>query len=80
MRFFAYAITCANPESFVRRGQILTIFGERILIPQKAGHHWSASETPLKWRFAGGPMMAISMSFRWRADDSPTMNAGVIAL
>ena len=22
------------------------------------GHHWPTSETPLKWRFAGGPMMA----------------------
>ena len=22
------------------------------------GHHWHASETPLKWRFAGGSMMA----------------------
>ena len=22
------------------------------------GHHWLASETPFKWRFAGGPMMA----------------------
>ena len=22
------------------------------------GHHWPASETPLKWRFAGRPMMA----------------------
>ena len=20
-------------------------------------HHWHASETPFKWRFAGGPMM-----------------------
>ena len=22
------------------------------------GHHWHASETPFKWRFAGRPMMA----------------------
>ena len=22
------------------------------------GHHWPASKTPLKWHFAGGPMMA----------------------
>ena len=25
---------------------------------QITGHHWPASETPLKCRFAGGPMMA----------------------
>ena len=24
----------------------------------KAGHHWPASETPFKWRFAGGPIFA----------------------
>ena len=28
-----------------------------IQIPLKAGHHWPASETPFKWRFAGVPMM-----------------------
>ena len=31
---------------------------EEIHIPLKAGHHWSASETPLKWRCAGVPIMA----------------------
>ena len=25
---------------------------------QGFGHHWVASETPFKWRFAGGPIMA----------------------
>ena len=33
------------------------------------GHHRHASETPFKWRFAGGSMMA----FRWRADDGPIL-------
>ena len=44
-----------------------------------SGHHRHrlASETPLKWRFAGGP---IEMVFRWRADDDQTMNAGLVAL
>ena len=32
--------------------------GEMIQIPLKVGHHRPASETPFKWRFAGGPMMA----------------------
>ena len=31
---------------------------KRIQIPLKMGHHRPASETPFKWRFAGGPMMA----------------------
>ena len=26
-------------------------------IPLKSGHHRPANETPLKWRFAGGPLM-----------------------
>ena len=54
-----------DPESFVRGGQILKTFflfglmrGGRIQIPILAGHQRLASETPFKWRFAGGPMMA----------------------
>ena len=34
------------------------IMGERIQSVLKVGHYRPASETPLKWRFAGGPMMA----------------------
>ena len=33
--------------------------GEMIQIALKRGHHRPARETPLKWRFAGGPMMAL---------------------
>ena len=32
--------------------------GERIQIPLKLGHHRPASETPFKWRLAGGQIMA----------------------
>ena len=28
-------------------------------------HHRLTSETMFKWRFAGGPIMAIEMAFRW---------------
>ena len=56
---------CADPESFARGGPTVTTFllfsfyeGKRIKIALKAGHHRPASETPFKWRFAGGPMMA----------------------
>ena len=33
------------------------------------GHHWHASETPLKWCFAGGPTMARLL---WYLDCPPT--------
>ena len=26
-------------------------------MPLKVGHHWPASKTPFKWRFAGVPIM-----------------------
>ena len=32
--------------------------GGRIQIPLLAGHQRPTSETPFKWRFAGGPMLA----------------------
>ena len=71
--------SCADPESFVRGGPTLTAFffsfffslmrGGRTQIPLLAGHQRPVSETPFKWRFAD-----------WRADDGPTMNAGLVAL
>ena len=57
------SITCAGPESFFRGVPTLTtlkkkiLFDEEIQIPLKAGHHRPASETPVKWRFAGVTMM-----------------------
>ena len=36
--------------------------GYRIQIPLKAGHHRPTSETPFKWHFAGGSMMAQNWS------------------
>ena len=47
--------------------------GERIQISLKACHRRPASETPLKWP------NACLMSFRWRDDDGPTLNAGLVA-
>ena len=43
------------------------IRGERTNIPLKVGHYRPASETPFKRR-------------GWRADDGPTLNAGLVAL
>ena len=61
---------CADPESFVRGGPTLTTFffslmrGGRVQIPLIAGNQRNA----------------ILMAFRWRADDGPTVNAGLVAL
>ena len=38
---------------------------EEIQIPIKVCHHWSASVTPFKWRFAGEPMMARHWMLAW---------------
>ena len=38
-------------------------------LPLKAGHHWLASETPFKWRFAGVPMMAQHWILAWQLCD-----------
>ena len=54
--------SCADPGSFDRGGQHSTLatcfFICFILsvIPQKAGHHRLASETPFKWRLADRPI------------------------
>ena len=55
--------TCPDPESFVRGSPTLTAFFFGLMsggnqIPLLAGHHRPASETPFKWRFVGGQMMA----------------------
>ena len=58
---------CADPESFARGGSnsrtffsvfLLLLMRVEDQIPLKVSHHRSTSETPFKWRFAGGPMMA----------------------
>ena len=54
---------CANPESLLEGGGgvpiLISFFKEsEALEPQKAGNYWPVKATPLKWRFAGGPIMA----------------------
>ena len=64
----------ADPESFVRWGPTMTplfvlfsslMRGGMIQIPLLAGHQRTASETPFKWRFAGGPMIAQHGMLAW---------------
>ena len=62
-----FSSPCADQECSVKErgggGPTLTTFcfcfygetGSKIAL--KAGHHRPPSETPFKWRFAGGPMM-----------------------
>ena len=45
------------------------MMGERIQTPLYAGHHWPASETPFKWRFAGVPLMAQHRMLAWQLCD-----------
>ena len=33
-----------------------------------------------KWAIIGPPAKCHLMAFRWRADDGPTLNAGLVAL
>ena len=52
--------SCADKESFAREVHFFFFFfdkGKEVQIALKAGHHRPASETPFKWRLAGGPMM-----------------------
>ena len=47
-------------------------------MPLKVGHYRNAIETPFQWRIAGMPI--VPMAFRWRADNGPPLNAGLVAL
>ena len=71
-----------DPGSFVEGGQTLTTFffllflvdeGREVPYTTIAGHHLTASETPTT--ASERPLV-----FRWRADDGPTLNAGLVGL
>ena len=59
-----YQITCADPESSVRGGPALTFFfflvdqGREDQNITKSGPLLARQQNAIKWRFAGGPMMA----------------------
>ena len=62
---------CADPESFVRGG-----VGQRFFKLMREG----GSKYNYEWAIIGPPEKRDSMAFRWRADDGPTLNAGLVAL
>ena len=59
-----YIPVMLGSRNFCQRGSnfdnffFVVLGDEMIKIALKAGHHWPASETPFKWRFAGVSMMA----------------------
>ena len=65
MRSLTITFASRLNRKFCQRGShFVNVFykfmrGGMIQIALKAGHHWPTSETPFKWRFAGGPMMAL---------------------
>ena len=66
-------MSCADPESYVRGGQTSTKFffyfeGGRI------------QNTTISGPSSARQGNVIKMTFCWRADDGPTLNAGLVAL
>ena len=66
---FIHNFACVDPECFGIGGPTFFIRGKRIQIVLKAGHHWTASKTPFKWRFPGGSMMAQHLMPAWHLCD-----------
>ena len=59
--------TCVDPEKMSEGSNFFLVEGdgERIEMPLKVGHHRLASETPLKWRFTGMPIMTHHWILAW---------------
>ena len=57
----------ADPESFFQKGSnfFFILVNDWFQIPLKSGHHQPTSESPLKWRFAGVPIMAKHWMLAW---------------
>ena len=63
--------SCGDPENFVRGGPTLTggFFDEE----------WEDPNTTIRVPSWARQQNAISLAFRWRADDGSTLNAGSVA-
>ena len=68
-----YHFTCADPESFVRGGPI---FDNVFLVDNEREDPNSTISGPSLARQRN----ANKMAFHWRADDGPTLNAGLADL
>ena len=56
-------------ERVLNSANVFFFEGERFQVPLEAGQYRPASEKPLKWRFAGGPMMAQHNTLNARLKD-----------
>ena len=65
-------MTCADSESFVRGGPTLTML---FLVDEG----WDDPNTTTSGPSLARERKAIEMAFRLRADDGPTLNAGLLA-
>ena len=66
--YMAYIQAHARIQKVFSEEVQIVLVDEWIQMPLKPGHHRPASKK------------AIQMAFRWRADDGPTLNAGLVAL
>ena len=66
--------SCADPESFDREGPLLTIFLFLVVEGREDPNTTISAPSSVRQRNAN------QMAFRWRADDSPILNAGLVAL
>ena len=67
---------CADPESFVRGGPTMTMFFCFVYFSW-----WGEGGYKYHYKRAiiGLPTKRHLMAFHWRADDGPTLNAGMVA-
>ena len=74
--FLRTSTPSADPESFFRGGPTLTTFFFVFLVAEGKEDPNTTKSGPSSAR----QRSAILMAFRWRADDGPTLNAGLVAL
>ena len=68
--------TCADPESFVRWGPTLTFYFSFLFFFFFDEGRYD-SNTTISGPSTARQRNAIQMTFRWRADGGPTLNAGL---
>ena len=67
---------CADPDSFARWGPTTTTFYVCFLVYDRKEY----PNTTVSGPSPASRGNAFQMVFRWRADDGPTLNSGLVAL
>ena len=80
--FLVKVLSCADLESFFRGGpNLITFFFIFLFILfLEVDKGIEDRNTAINRPSSARQRNAISMAFRWRADDGPTLNAGLVAL